>query len=238
MDFDLNATLMNYQNYHAVTHFRQRIAAAATPPPCPTLPASTSTDISLNKSAPYNDLPNEVILRLGSDVPIEDMGSFAAIDSRTYQLLRDKRLIWSYWKRANKVVNLSSLKRVLGEIEEGITNPQERVEPIKALQGQLHRLPPAQRSAAFKQMFTTAKSIPVDGGQLQKAMIAMLRDFPEWQRLDLFQFVVEMVEAYGPEQENFWLDLQEALPSFTSEPSQFFFTFSKISKSAYLFERA
>ncbi|KAG0164451.1 hypothetical protein DFQ28_009351 [Apophysomyces sp. BC1034] len=213
MDFDLNNALNSTQ---AATYIRddRPKSVAAPKPPQHKLPISAITDTPDNRGTTYRDLPVELIRRIGRHVPLQDMGNFSTIERRTYQQMRERRLIWSYCQRSNKAVSLSSLNRILDEIEGALEEPAQRVEPIEALRQRLLDFPEDQQPEAFEKLFLAANRIPKEGGQIQKEMTAMLSSFPDDEQFELFDFVMEMAKRRGPDEENVWLELAGQLTCF------------------------
>jgi outer membrane receptor protein involved in Fe transport len=80
MDFDLNAALNDYQAYTCALEARPTPAASAPPPPQP--PSAAWVNSSAKRPTTYQDLPSEVIARIGDYVPVQDVMSFATVDQR------------------------------------------------------------------------------------------------------------------------------------------------------------
>lgn len=95
-----------------------------------------------------------------------------------------------------------------------IEDPEQRVEPIEMLRQRLMTLPREERVEAFERLYFAADAVPKEGAQIQRAMMAMLGDFPLSERTLLFRYLSAMVERRSPEQENLWPDLALQLLSF------------------------
>ncbi|MCG1017843.1 MULTISPECIES: hypothetical protein [Burkholderiaceae] len=213
MDLDLNAALNDYRTYVYALEVYQKPSAASMPPQ--QKPADVAlTDLPADRPTTYNDLPPEVILRIGSHVPIQDVGSFGAVNSQTYYLMKDRRTVWRFWRRAERAVSLSAVKTIIWDLSGLIEDPEQRVEPIEMLRQRLMALPRAERVEAFQRLYSAADGIPKEGAQIQRAMMAMLGDFPIPERARLFNYLGIEVEHRSPDQENLWPELALQLRSF------------------------
>ncbi|WP_232509286.1 MULTISPECIES: hypothetical protein [Mycetohabitans] len=215
MDFDLNAALNNQQTYLCA------LAACPAPADSTPPPLTPSSGALAGRSATgpttYQDLPPEVIQRIGDYVPIQDIGHFSAIDRHTYRSMYDRRLVWHYWQRANQATSLASVNQLLDEMERTLHQPTQQVGPIESLRRRLRTLPQAERVDAFKRVFSAANRLPEYGVRIQKVMLLTLRHLFDNRALsghefqELFDFVHAMAAQRGPEQENFWPELAYAL---------------------------
>lgn len=217
MDFDLNAALNNTHIAIYAPGDRRSLAAQSSPPKIDTIdPHCTHTPAK--EITTYKALSAELIQRIGEHVPLDDMGSFTAIDSRTYRLMREKRRIWRCWQRASTAGNPASLNRILKEIEAVLDEPEQRVEPFMMLQQQLRAMtqgaPDQSHAEFFKRLFLAANDIPNRGAQIQKALGSTLFYFPEPLRFELFRFMVATTVQRSSEQENFLLEFVNDWLSF------------------------
>jgi hypothetical protein len=208
MDFDLNAALNYPASYICAGQTGQR-PATSTPPRPPSDDALTHA--SLTRSTTYDDLPSELISRIGDYVPIQDVTSFATVDRRTYHAMQTRRLVHRYWQRANQAVSLASVNQLLDEMGGALSNPAQHVEPIDALSQRLRALPEAERVDAFKCVFAAAERIPQDGVRIQKALLRTFLDFPLSRRVELFDFAYAMAQRRAPGQDNIWAELADSL---------------------------
>lgn len=209
----LNATLNDYRSYIYALEVYQKPSAASMPPqhkPADVALANPPVD----RPTTYNDLPPEVILRIGSHVPIQDVGSFGAVDSRTYHLMKERRTVWRFWRRAERAVSLSAVKTIIWDLSGLIEDPEQRVEPIEMLQQRLKVLPRAERVEAFQWLCEATDDMPKKGAQTQRALMAMLGDFPIPERILLFNYLSAKLAHRSPDQENLWPDLALQLLSF------------------------
>ncbi|WP_338910683.1 F-box protein [Mycetohabitans rhizoxinica] len=130
MDFDLNAALNDYRAYICALESCPQPAASA-PPRQP----------SASRPTTYQDLPPELIERIGDYVPVQDVGNFSAVDRRTYHTMQSRRLVYRYWQQANQVESLESINRILEEMDSALKDPAQHVEPLEALRQRLKKLP-------------------------------------------------------------------------------------------------
>ncbi|WP_338877535.1 MULTISPECIES: hypothetical protein [Burkholderiaceae] len=156
--------------------FKPSPAEQAGQKPAASAPPRLSSNDALTRPLPtrpttYDDLPSELIARIGDYVPIQDVMPFATVDRRTYHAMQTRRLVHRYWQRANQAVSLASVNQLLDEIGGALSNPAQYVEPIDALSQRLQALPEAERVEAFKRVFAAAERIPRDGVQIQKALL-------------------------------------------------------------------
>ncbi|WP_338926994.1 hypothetical protein IHE33_11175 [Mycetohabitans endofungorum] len=213
MDFDLNAALNDYQAYICALEARPTSAASAAPPPQP--PNAALTPLLTKQPTTYQDLPTEVIARIGDYVPVQDVMSFATVDRRTYHAMQTRRLVHSYWQRAKQAVTFQSIHRLLDEMDGTLADPAQYTEPLDALCQRLKTLE-AGRTRVFKRLFAAAQRIPQDGVQIQKALLLMHRDFTyerEW--MELFDFAYALAEQREPGQDNVWPELALGLSNFS-----------------------
>ncbi|WP_338927408.1 hypothetical protein IHE33_13145 (plasmid) [Mycetohabitans endofungorum] len=211
MDFDLNAALNPHSSYVCAEQAGQKPAASA--------PPRLSSNDALTRPLParpttYDDLPSELIARIGDYVPIQDVMPFATVDRRTYHAMQTRRLVHRYWQRANQAVSLASVNQLLDEIGGVLSNPAQYVEPIDALSQRLRALPKAERVEAFKRVFAAAERIPQDGVRIQKALLRAFCIFPPSRRVELFDFAYAMAERRAPGQDNIWAELADSLRFF------------------------
>ncbi|WP_337689655.1 hypothetical protein [Mycetohabitans sp. B46] len=169
------------------------------------------THSSSTRPTTYDDLPSELITRIGDYVSIQDVMPFATVDRRTYHAMQARRLVHHYWQRANQAVSLASVNQLLDEMGGALTHPAQHVEPIDALSQRLQALPEAERVDAFKRVFAAAERIPQDGVRIQKALLRIFLDFPRSQRVELFDFAYAMAERRAPGQDNIWVELADSL---------------------------
>lgn len=127
MDFDLNAALNDYQTYICALEARPTPAASAAPPPQP--PSTAWSNPSAKRPTTYQDLPTEVIARIGDYVPVQDVMSFATVDRRTYHAMQTRRLVHSYWQRAKQAVTFQSIHRLLDEMDGTLADPAQYADP-------------------------------------------------------------------------------------------------------------
>ncbi|PPB84811.1 hypothetical protein B0O95_102212 [Mycetohabitans endofungorum] len=213
MDFDLNAALNDYQTYICALEARPTPAASAAPPPQP--PSTAWSNPSAKRPTTYQDLPTEVIARIGDYVPVQDVMSFATVDRRTYHAMQTRRLVHSYWQRAKQAVTFQSIHRLLDEMDGTLADPAQYADPLDALCQRLKTLE-AGRTRVFKRLFAAAQRIPQDGVQIQKALLLMHRDFTyerEW--MELFDFAYALAEQREPGQDNVWPELALGLSNFS-----------------------
>ncbi|SIT79807.1 hypothetical protein RA167_13930 (plasmid) [Mycetohabitans endofungorum] len=213
MDFDLNAALNPHSSYVCAGQAGQQPAAS--------VPPRLSSNDALTRPLPtrpttYDDLPSELIARIGDYVPIQDVMPFATVDRRTYHTMQTRRLVHRYWQRANQAVSLASVNQLLDEIGGALSNPAQHAEPIDALSQRLQALPEAERVEAFKRVFAAAERIPRDGVQIQKALLRAFFIFPPSRRAELFDFAYAMAERRAPGQDNIWAELADSLQFFSS----------------------
>ncbi|MCG1038623.1 hypothetical protein KQH52_03060 [Mycetohabitans sp. B7] len=219
MDCDLHAALNNHQPAY--------ICAQAVCPQPTALTLSPGVALAnplAKRPTTYQDLPHEVIARIGHYVPVQDVMSFSAVDRRTYHAMRMRRLVYSYWQRANQAVSLESIKQLLDEMGDTLADPAQHAEPLDALRRRLRALPKAGRVDVFKRLYAAAQRIPQDGVQIQKAMLLTHYDYDEHEWMELFDFAHSLAEQRGPRQDNVWLELTLGLWSFsidTPETPQF-----------------
>jgi hypothetical protein len=229
MDFDLNAALNDYQAYICALEARPTPAASAPPPPQP--PSAAWVNSSAKQPTAYQDLPSEVISRIGDYVPVQDVMAFATVDRRTYYAMQTRRLVHSYWQRAKQAVTFQSIHRLLDEMDGTLADPAQYAEPLDALCQRLKTLK-AGRTRVFKRLFAAAQRIPQDGVQIQKALLLMHRDFTyerEW--MELFDFAYALAEQREPGQNNVWPELALGLSNFsldTPETPEFAQWYDKI----------
>nr|WP_041753755.1 MULTISPECIES: hypothetical protein [Mycetohabitans] len=213
MDFDLNAALNDYQAYICALEARPTPAASAPPPPQP--PSAAWVNSSAKQPTAYQDLPSEVIARIGDYVPVQDVMAFATVDRRTYYAMQTRRLVHSYWQRAKQAVTFQSIHRLLDEMDDTFADPAQYADPLDALCQRLKTLK-AGRTRVFKRLFAAAQRIPQDGVQIQKALLLMHRDFTyerEW--MELFDFAYALAEQHEPGQDNVWPELALGLSNFS-----------------------
>ncbi|WP_338860080.1 hypothetical protein [Mycetohabitans rhizoxinica] len=216
MDFDLNAALNDYQTYICALEARPTPAASAPPPPQP--PSAAWANSSAKRPATYQDLPSEVIARIGDYVPVQDVMAFATVDRRTYYAMQTRRLVHSYWQRAKQAVSHESISQLLDEMDGTLANPAQHVEPMEALCQRLRALHSADRGDVFKRLFAAAQRIPQGGMQIQKALLLMHRAFTyerEW--MELFDFAYTLAEQREPGQDNVWPELALGLSNFSPD---------------------
>ncbi|MCG1040136.1 MULTISPECIES: hypothetical protein [Burkholderiaceae] len=219
MDFDLNAALNDYQAYICALETRPQTAALAPPPPQPL--GAAWANPSAKRPITYQDLPAEVIARIGDYVPIQDVMSFSTVDRCTYHAMQPRRLVHRYWQRAKQAVNHEAIKQLLNEMDGTLADPAQHAEPLDALCQRLRALPEAEQVDAFKRLFLAAERIPKNGVTIQKAMILAFRDFPWHQRPELFDFSYAMAERRRHKQENVWPELAFGLRSLPPGSPQF-----------------
>jgi hypothetical protein len=218
MDFDLNAALNDYRAYICALESCPQPAASAPP----RQPSASGALINTSASRPttYQDLPPELIERIGDYVPVQDVGNFSAVDRRTYHTMQSRRLVYRYWQQANQVESLESINRILEEMDSALKDPAQHVEPLEALRQRLKELPWDEQTEAFKRVFAAAQRIPKDGVRIQKAMLCMFRELLGLQRAEAFDFVHALAEQRGPGQDNVWRELAIALCSLlTGSPA-------------------
>nr|WP_323073196.1 hypothetical protein [Mycetohabitans endofungorum] len=218
MDFDLNAALNDYRAYICVLESCPQLAASAPP----RQPSSNGTLMNTSASRPttYQDLPPELIERIGDYVPLQDAGNFSAVDRRTYHATQSRRLVYRYWQQANQVESLESINRILEEMDSALKDPAQHVEPLEALRQRLKELPWDEQTEAFKRVYVAAQRIPKDGVRIQKAMLCMFRELLGLQRAEAFDFAHALAEQRGPGQDNVWRELAIALCSLlTGSPA-------------------
>ncbi|MCF7697611.1 hypothetical protein KPG66_16705, partial [Mycetohabitans sp. B2] len=92
--------------------------------------------------------------------PVQDVENFSAVDRRTYHAMQTRRLVYSYWQRANQAVSLASVNQLLNEMDDTLADPVQHVEPLEALRQRLQALPEAEQGEAFKRLFAAAQRIP------------------------------------------------------------------------------
>ncbi|MCG1043536.1 hypothetical protein KQH60_13740 [Mycetohabitans sp. B8] len=211
MDFDLNAALNDYQAYMRALESCPQAAASAPPPTLKPASGGLANPLA-SRPTTYHDLPPELIQQIGDYVPVQDVGSFSAVDRRTYHAMHSRRLVYRYWQQANQVVSLASVNQLLNEMEGTLADPAQHVEPIEALRQRLEALPYREQGEAFKRMYAAAQRIPKDGVQIQKAMLLhTLPDFHWSHRDELFDFAYAMAQRRAPEEENVWTELADSL---------------------------
>ncbi|MCG1042056.1 hypothetical protein KQH60_05550 [Mycetohabitans sp. B8] len=213
MDFDLNAALNDYQAYIYALEARPTPAASAPPPP--QLPSAAWANPSAKRPTTYQDLPTEVIARIGDYVPVQDVMPFSTVDRRTYYAMQTRRLIHNYWQRAKQAATFQSIHRLLDEMDGTLADPAQYTEPLDALCQRLKTLK-AGRTRVFKRLFAAAQRIPQDGVQIQKALLLMHRHFTyerEW--MELFDFAYALAEQREPGQDNVWPELALGLSNFS-----------------------
>jgi hypothetical protein len=236
MDFDLNAALNNQQTYLCALPTCPAPAGSTPPPLTPSSGALAKR--SATGPTTYHDLPPEVIQQIGDYVPIQDMGHFSAIDRRTYRSMHDQRLVWHYWQRANQVTSLASVNQLLDEMERTLHQPAQYALPIDALRRRLHTmpqvLPQAERVDAFKRLLTAADRVPKYGVRIQKVMLLTLPHLYQRNALsghecrELIDFAHAMAAQRGPEQENFWPELANAIPILRTLPNDEFVEYYQV----------
>ncbi|MCG1047298.1 hypothetical protein [Mycetohabitans sp. B6] len=216
MDFDLNAALNDYQTY--ICALEARPTPAASSPPPPQLPSAAWANPSAKRPTTYQDLPSEVIARIGDYVPVQDVMSFATVDRRTYYAMQTRRLVHSYWQRAKQAVTFQSIHRLLDEMDGTLADPAQYAEPLDALCQRLKMLK-AGRTRVFKRLFAAAQRIPQDGVQIQKALLLMYRDLISYERewMELFDFAYALAEQRKPGQDNVWPELALGLSNFSPD---------------------
>ncbi|MEJ2769291.1 hypothetical protein IHE30_12295 [Mycetohabitans sp. B46] len=214
MDFDLNAALNDYRAYICALESCPQPAASAPP----RQPSASGALINTSASRPttYQDLPPELIERIGDYVPVQEVSNFSAVDRRTYHTMQSRRLVYRYWQRANQVTSLESINRILEEMDSVLKDPAQHVEPLEALRQRLKVLPWDEQSEAFKRVYAAAQRIPKDGVRIQKAMLCTLDEWLGLQRAEAFDFAHALAEQRGPGQGNVWRELAIALWSLPS----------------------
>ncbi|MCG1018620.1 MULTISPECIES: hypothetical protein [Mycetohabitans] len=65
-------------------------------------------------------------------------------------------------------------------------------------------MPDEQQQTAFQRVFEAARHVPKQGLQIQKDMIKSIREFPDGQRIDLYNFVYADAERRSPKQGSTW----------------------------------
>ena len=213
MDFDLNTALNDYRAYICALEARPAPASSAAPPPQP--PNAALTPLLTKRPTTYQDLPTEVIARIGDYVPVQDVMPFATVDRRTYHAMQTRRLVHSYWQRAKQAVTFESIHRLLDEMDGTFADLAQYAAPLDALCQRLKTLK-AGRTRVFKRLFAAAQRIPQDGVQIQKALLLMHRDFTyerEW--MELFDFAYALAEQREPGQDNVWPELALGLSNFS-----------------------
>ncbi|MCG1041813.1 hypothetical protein KQH60_04195 [Mycetohabitans sp. B8] len=221
MDFDLNAALNDYQAYMCALESCPQPAASALPP---TLKLTSGELASPPASRPttYRDLPRELIEQVGDYVPVQDVGSFSAVDRRTYHAMQSRRVVYRYWQRANQAVSLASVNQLLSEMDGTLADPAQHVEPLDALRQRLEALPYREQGEAFKRVYAAAQRIPKDGVQIQKALL--LRSLPgfHWShRAELFDFAYALAQWRATEEDNVWTELAGSLGSLLFGSAEF-----------------
>ncbi|WP_368669307.1 hypothetical protein [Mycetohabitans sp. B8] len=124
-------TALNYPASYLCAGQAGQQPAASTPPQPPS--DNPLTPPLPTRPTTYDDLPSELIARIGDYVPIQDVMPFATVDRRTYHAMQTRRLVHRYWQRANQAVSLASVNQLLNEIGGALSNPAQHVEPIDAL---------------------------------------------------------------------------------------------------------
>ncbi|MCG1046048.1 hypothetical protein [Mycetohabitans sp. B6] len=219
MDFDLNAALNDYRAYICALESCPQPAASA--PPLRPLSSGALINTSARRPTAYQDLPPELIERIGDYVPVQEVGNFSAVDRRTYHATQSRRLVYRYWQRANQVESLESINRILEEMDGALKDPAQHVEALEALRQRLKELPWDEQSEAFKRVYMAAQRIPKDGVRIQKAMLCTLDEWLGLQRAEAFDFAHALAEQRGPGQDNVWRELAIALWSLPSSSPAF-----------------
>ncbi|WP_338860923.1 hypothetical protein [Mycetohabitans rhizoxinica] len=220
MDFDLNAALNDYQAYMCALESCSQPAASATPPTLKPASGELAKPLT-SRPTTYHDLPSELIQQIGDYVPVQDVENFSTVDRRTYHAMQTRRLVYSYWQRANQAVSLASVNQLLNEMDGTLADPVQHVEPLDTLRQRLQALPEAEQGEAFKRLFAAAQRIPKHGLQIQKALMRMFRYLPWSQRLEVFDFAHALVAQREPEQDNVWPALAIGLFDFNIGSPEF-----------------
>lgn len=117
--------------------------------------------------------------------------------------------------------NLTSVQRLLTEIERIRAEPTLRAKPLQTLSKQLSNLPEEQQTAAFQQVFEAAGRVPRQGLLLQSGMIGSMVCFPPQQQRALYAFAYANAERRRPGQGSTWAALASARKEFPIDPLQF-----------------
>lgn len=221
MEFDPASTPNSAQAalYAIPSQQAGRAAAAASLPP-PRLAARANTSVP-QRPTTYHDLPPEILQRVAAHMSLSDIPNLSAVDRRTYHALKDWRLSWFCTRNANKgpVPDLTSVQRLLTEIERIRAEPMLRAEPLQTLSKQLRNLPKAQQTAAFQQVFEAAGRVPRQGLPLQNDMIGSIVCLSPQRAL--YAFAYADAERRRPGQGSTWAALASVRREFPIDPLQF-----------------
>lgn len=221
MEFDLNTALNDSSAYVCTL---ASVPSPTAPSPSPQPPRASWANPRFKQPTTYQDLPTEVIARIGDYLPVQDVIPFSTVNRRTYHAMQTRRLVHRYWQRAQQAVSRESVNQLLNEMDGTLANPAQHAEPLDALRRRLRALPKAGRVDVFKRLYAAAQRIPQDGVQIQKAMLLTHYDYDEHEWIELFDFAHALAEQRGPRQDNVWLELTLGLWSFsvdTPETPQF-----------------
>ncbi|WP_235090881.1 MULTISPECIES: hypothetical protein [Mycetohabitans] len=219
MEFDLN-TALNDSSAYVCTLASVPSPTAPSPSPSPQPPRAAWANPRFKQPTTYQDLPTEVIARIGDYVPVQDVIPFSTVNRRTYHAMQTRRLVHRYWQRAQQAVSRESVNQLLNEMDGTLANPAQHAEPLDALRQRLRALPEGDCADVFKRVFAAAQCIPQEGVQIQKALLLMHRDFA-YDRVwtELFDFAYALVEQRKPGQDNVWPELALGLSNFSIHTS-------------------
>jgi hypothetical protein len=223
MDLDINDALNAVKSAVYATDGRYSVQAAAAPPrPARTDHVVCSTALPAPASrTTYDDLPPEVIQQIASHLSYDDIAQLSALNQRSYQILRERRLAWHSCQQIDTVVDLASLQQLLDQTQDIQFEPSLRLDPIVALWCRLPRLPAAEQPEAFKRLFRAADGIPGHGHVVQQAMIISIVQYAPQQRVELFDFAQAIAEQHRNGHQNLWASLASTLSCLPLWPSQF-----------------
>ncbi|WP_338927461.1 hypothetical protein [Mycetohabitans endofungorum] len=163
MEFDLN-TALNDSPAYVCTLASVPSPTASSPPPQP--PRAAWANPRFKQPTTYQDLPTEVIARIGDYVPVQDVIPFSTVNRRTYHAMQTRRLVHSYWQRAQQAASRESVNQLLNEMDGTLANPAQHAAPLDALRQRLRALPEGDRADVFKRVFAAAQRIPQEGVQI------------------------------------------------------------------------
>jgi hypothetical protein len=228
MDFDLNAALNDSPAYICASESCPQPAASATPPP--QLSSAALANPSARRPTTYQDLPSELIARIGDYIPVQDVMRLSTVNRRTYDAMQTRRLVHRYWQRANQAVSVESFNQLLNEMDGTLVDPAQHAEPLDVLCQRLRVVYCSKYADVFKRLFAAAQRIPQNGVQIQKALLLMCwnyayeeleseQDFDsEW--LELFDFAHALASQREPGQDDVWLELVFGLYAFPYRSSE------------------
>lgn len=235
MDFDMNAASNSAQvAIYTMENQRAGRPAVAAPPDSVSQTASVSTRV-LQRSTTgqtsypttYRDLPAEILQEVADHMPFDDAGNLSTVSRRSYYALQERRLSWLCYQRAKhaKALNLASVQQLLAEIERIRAEPALRAEPLRALWPRILGLPEEQQQTAFQWIFEAAGHVPKQGLQIQKDMIKSIREFPDGQRIDLYNFVYADAERRSPKRGSTWAAVASLMAELPSDQFPFASTY-------------